>query len=430
VLFGLLPALRVADVNANAAIREGPRAGSGPGKQRVWSILVAVEVALALVLLVGSGLMLRSFAAVLGVDVGFEPRGVLTVVTDLPEHAYPNVAMAVAFQDRALDAVRRIPGVTAAGVTNVLPLDGENPSGGIQVAGRPLLPIGHPITGFAVYRIVSPGYFDAMGMKILKGRGIAESDVAGGAPVVVVNEALAKDGWPGEDPIGKQMRIGGMDGPEFEPFATVVGIVKNVAGSGVTAPVRPAYYYSISQLPYRTRWMTMVVKTSLPPTGLVPQIRAALRSIDPDVPAEFETLESRFASSIADRRFTMTVLATFAIAALLLAGVGIYGVVSYAVAQRTREIGIRLALGAQPGDVVLMVQGRALLMVGAGIVAGAIGALALTRVMRSLLFEISPTDPLTFGAVALVLLAAGWLASWLPARRGTRIDPLLAIRSE
>ncbi len=430
VLFGLFPALRISDVDSGAAMREGARAGGGPRRQRLWSLLVSVEVALALVLLAGSGLMLRSFATVLGIDPGFRADSVLTVELDLPEREYPDVVRAVAFHDRALEALRRIPGVEAAGVSNVLPLGGDNPSGGIQVEGKALLPVGHPITGFAVYRLASTGYFEAMGMRIVRGRGLSEGDVAGAAPAIVVNEALAADGWPGQDPIGKRLRIGGMDGPGAEPWATVVGVVRNVPGSAVTSPARPTYYYSYRQLPYRARWMTAVIRTRVPPLSIAPQVRAALREIDPAVPAEFRTMEERLATSIADRRFTMAVLGAFAGAALLLAAVGIYGVVSYAVAQRTREIGIRIALGARPRTVARMVQGRAMLMVGVGIVLGIAGALALTRVMRSQLYEVSPTDPGTFAAAIVVLGAAGWLASWIPARRGTRVDPMVAIRTE
>ena len=430
VLFGLFPALRISDVDAGTTMREGQRAGGGPGRQRLWSALVAVEVALAVVLLVGSGLMLRSFASVLGVELGFEPRGVLTAEIDLPENAYPDVMRAVDFHARVLEDVRRIPGVTSAAVVNALPLEGERTSGGIQVEGQPQLPVPYPITGYGVYRIMSPGYFATMGMTLLRGRDVTDADIDRQRQVVIINEAMAEQNFRGIDPLGARMRIGGMDGPGVEPWATVVGIVRNVPGAAITQPQRPTYYYSYRQLPYRTRFMTIVVRTAVDPAAVVGQVRAAIVAADPSVPLEFRTMEEQIASSVADRRFTMLVLSTFAAAALLLAAVGIYGVVSYTVAQRTREIGIRIALGAMPASVARMVQGRAMLMVGVGIVLGVAGALALTRVMRSLLFEISPGDPLTFGAVILVLAAAGWLASWLPARRGTRVDPMLAIRNE
>lgn len=429
VMFGLLPSLRISDVDAGTTMRESGR-GTGPRRQRLWSVLVAVEVALAVVLLVGSGLLLHSFAAVTSVDLGFQSEQRLTVTTDLPEQEYPEVSRAVAYHHRALEAMRAVPGVEFAGVTNVLPLGGAWPSGGLQVEGRPLLPVGYPITGYGIYRLASTGFFQAMGMPILQGRDFSESDAAGAPLVVIVNEALAAEGWPGTDPIGRRLRIGGMDTGGIEPWATVVGVVKNVPAEGVTAPARPTYYFDYRQLPYRTRYLTTVLRSSRPLGEMVAPVRTALRAVDAAVPAEFQTMEDRVASSVADRRFTAVVLGAFAAVAFLLAAVGIYGVVSYTVSQRTREIGIRLALGAEPAAVRRQVQRRAMIVVAVGLVLGVAGALLVSRLLRSLLFDVTATDPLSFAAAVILLAAAGWLASWLPARRSTRVDPMIAIRAE
>lgn len=429
VLFGLLPAMRMSSVRPAQAMREGTRHSGSRQSRRLWSTLVAVEVALAVVLLSGSGLLLRSFAAVTSIDPGFRSQGVLTTLLELPDASYPDVAQAVAFHDRLLAAVQGAPGVVAAGVTNRLPLEGNNPNGAIQVEGKPLLPLG-PVTGFAVYRTASTGYFEAMGMRLVAGRSFTDRDRADAAPVVIVTKSLADREWPGEDPLGRQLRVMGMDDAVLRPYASVVGVVADIPHGAITAPRREAYWYPYSQMPARTRSMNLVVRTAGNPADLAPMLARLVHDIDPQVPLEFRTMEERLASSISDRRFTAIVLAAFALVALLLAGLGIYGVVSYTVAQRTREIGIRIALGAAPTKVQRLVQGGAMAVIGIGIVVGGIGAVAGTRLMRALLYGVEPGDPTTFGFAVGLLLMVGFLASWWPARRSAGVDPVRAIRAE
>ena len=233
LLFGLLPALRLSDVDTGRLMRASGRGGGASSGRRIWSVLVAGEVAIAVVLLIGSVLLLRSFAAVMQVDLGFDPSHVLTIPIDLPEQSYPEIAQGVTYHDRELAALRQIPGVLSAGVTNVLPLGGNNPNGGVVIEGKPPISPKYSITGFAAYRVASPGYFASMGMHIVRGRDLATSDDAGALPVVVVNQAMVDREWPGENPIGKRLRVSGMDGPGVEPWATVVGVVNDTPGAGI-----------------------------------------------------------------------------------------------------------------------------------------------------------------------------------------------------
>lgn len=428
VLFGLLPAMRMSSVRPSQAMREGARHSGTRQSRRLWSTLVAVEVALAVILLSGSGLLLRSFSAITRIDPGFRAEGVITALLDLPDASYADVHQAVAFHDRLLAVLADAPGVVAAGVTNRLPLEGNSPGGAIQVEGKPTLPAG-PFTGYAIYRTASTRYFDAMGIPVLAGRPFNDRDRANAPRVVIVTQGLAEREWPGEDPIGRQFRVYGMDGGE-EPYATVIGVVADIPHGPITGARREAYWYPYSQNPARTRSMKLVVRTAGNPAALAPMLAQLVHDIDPQIPLEFRTMDDRLASSISDRRFTMVVLASFALVALLLAGLGIYGVVSYTVAQRSREIGIRIALGAEPSRVQRLVQGGAMVVIGIGIVVGGVGAVAGTRLMRALLYGVEPDDPMTFGLAVGLLLLVGFLASWLPARRSAAIDPVRAIQSE
>ncbi|HEY4321806.1 MAG TPA: ABC transporter permease [Gemmatimonadales bacterium] len=428
ILFGFLPALRLSDIDSGQLMR-GAR-GAGTRRGQIWSALVAVEVALAVILLIGTGVLIRSFARVLSVDIGFDPAHVTTVAIDLPESNYPNVQQAVAFHDRTLALIRAIPGVEAAGVTNVLPVMGDNPNGGFEVEGKPPMSAGHRNTGYGVYRLASTGYFAAMGMKVVNGRDFAESDNSTGQVAAIVNQTFADKEWPGQNAIGKRIRPTGMDTSDPMPWATVIGVVHDVPGHGITAPAAETYYYSYRQLPFRARWLTAAVRSTMPPGELEQQLRHAITQVDPQVPAEFAPMASLVSSTIADQRFMILLLGLFASVALILAAVGIYGVVSYSVAQRTREIGIRIALGAAPRRVGRMVQFGAMRVVLLGTVLGVVGALGTTRLLQSMLYGTRATDPLAFGAVVLLLLATAWLASWGPARRSTTVDPIRAIRSE
>ncbi|HEX9580051.1 MAG TPA: ABC transporter permease [Gemmatimonadales bacterium] len=431
VLFGLLPAVRVSTADPSAALREGARAGSGPARQRIWSVLIATEVALAVVLLAGSGLLMRSFWRTLRVDPGFATRGVLTVGVNLPVLTYDTYEKAVGFHHRALAVLAGIPGVERVGMVNVLPLGGTNPNGLTEVEGRPISRENFADAVPAVYRIASADYFAAMGIRLIRGRTFEDRDGPDAPHVVVVSQTYAAQAWPGEDPIGKRMRPAGMDPPPLEPFATVVGVVGDARARSLTddAP-RPTYFYSYRQRPYRTRSMTVALRIAGPPAAISGTVRDALRGVDPNVPVDFRTMEERVAGTLADERFTVAVLGTFAAFALVLAAVGIYGVVSYAAARRTREMGIRMALGAPAPAVRWLMQQRVLGAVAIGGALGLVASLALSRALSSLLYQVRATDPLTILAVVVALGPAAWLASWFPARRGTRVDPMIAIRAE
>ncbi|MGH7594360.1 MAG: ADOP family duplicated permease [Gemmatimonadales bacterium] len=428
MFFGFLPALRLSDIDTGQLMR-GSRGGSAR-RGIIWSALVTTEVALAVVLLIGSGLLLRSFARVLHVDLGFDPTHVVMATIDLPELNYPDVTQAVAFHDRALSLIRAIPGVENAGVTNAPPLTGGFSDGGIDVEGKPRVSQAYPITGYANYGLASTGLFRALEIRIMRGRDFAESDVASSLPVAIVNQEMAAKEWPGTDPIGKRFRINGMDTADEQPWATVIGVAHDVPAASVTVPAGETYYFSYRQVPYRARYLTAVVRSRLPAALIERSMRAAIAQVDANVPVEFGTMRNAAAASVAGRRFLVLLLGIFAVVALHLSAIGIYGVVAYSVAQRTREIGIRIALGASPRRVGLRVQSRAMVMVLAGIGLGVAGALAATRLLQAFLYDVTATDPAVFGGVVLLLVATACLASWGPARRGTRIDPIVAIRAE
>ncbi|HEY4101157.1 MAG TPA: ABC transporter permease [Gemmatimonadales bacterium] len=428
VLFGFLPALRMSDIDTGQLMR-GSRGGSAR-RGKVWSTLVAVEVALAVVLLIGSTLLLRSFANVMHVDLGFDPTHVVTAAIDLPESNYPDVTQAIAFHDRALTLVRAIPGVDAAGVTNDLPAITPYPIGGIEVEGKPRIVPDRPYTGIAVYRLASTGFFSAMRIPIVRGRDFTEGDVPSSQLVAIVNQEMAAKEWPGQDPIGKRFRVAGMDSDKEQPWAMVIGVAHNVPGGSLTSAPNETYYFSYRQLPFRSRWLTAVVRSAEAPAIVEAQLRKVFAQADPNAPVQFSTMSHALTDAVATRRFMALLLTLFAVVALLLAGIGIYGVVAYSVAQRTREIGIRIALGATPRRVGLMVQGSAMSIVLAGIGVGVAGAYAATRLLQSLLYGVTPTDPVAFGGVIAILIITAVAASWAPARRGTQVDPITAIRAE
>jgi len=420
VVFGLLPAFRVTEGGSAATLRSGRGA---PQRRRAWFALVAAEVALALVLLVGCGLLIRSFYTVLEVDPGFRTTGVLTATVNPPEMKYPDGAARRTFYKSLERELRALPDVAEVGFTARPPLAGIA-NGQIQVRGQ------DDVT--ADYHLVDTGYFAAFDIPLIRGRLFDERDREDTEHVVVVNRAFAEMVWPGEDPLGRQITAGGMDSYwNQEKWATVVGVVGDVRQRSLIEEARPGYYFSYRQRPSRSWSMTVAVR---PERGravdLGPPVRDVVRRIDPDVPVSITTMESRVSTAVADRRFSMLVLVVFAVVALVLASVGIYGVVAYTVARRTREIGIRVALGADPVSVRRFVQRDALLGAAAGGVAGIGLALALTRIMQSLLYEVSPTDPVTFAAVVATLGAVAWLAAYMPSRRGSKVDPLQAIRAE
>ena len=436
VLFGLLPGLQASRRDVGSMLRGGDRGSSGPGRPRAWRFLVASEVALALILLAGSGLLLRSFGRILAVEAGFEADGVVAMDLELPEIRYAGDPEMVAFHDQTLARFAAIPGVSEAGVVTSVPLGGSFPNGQVGVDG------GESPTALGTYQIASAGYFRALGVPLLAGRLFEDGDDASVGDVAIVSESFADLAWPGQDPIGKRMNGGGMDNyldPEVSEeaewyrrnrWATVVGVVGDLRQENLTDRPEPTYYFHYKQRPQRARWGAIVVKASASESALVSSLRAAARDVDPMVPVEFTLLEVILGQSVADRRFTLMVLGGFAGLALLLSTLGIYGVVSHSVARRTREMGIRLALGAAPERVRGLVQGGALGTVLLGSVAGVVGCVIVVRLMSSLLFEVGPTDSLTVLGAAAVLLTAAWMASFIPALRTSRIDPIITMRAE
>ncbi len=430
LVFGLFPALRLSDTGTGATMREGSRGTAGPGRSNAWGVLVGVEVALAVVLLSGSVLLIRSFANVMQTDLGFEPEGVLTVQVNLPAVNYDGLSPAVStFHEGVLRQLRQQPGIESVGFVNVLPLRGNNPNGAIEVEGKPHDPRG-PFTGSSIYRVVGGDYFKAMGIALRRGRAFGLGDDRQGVPVVMVNETFANSEWPGEDPIGKRVRPAGMDRGE-EPWYQVIGVVGDSRGSSVTDRFRSVYYFDHRQRPaYRSYTVSYAIASSLDEASVAGMARRAIESLDPQVPLETRPLASLVGESVADRRFTMLLLGGFAAIALLLAVVGIYAVVSYTVAQRTREMGVRLALGSSPGRIRWLVLSSSLRAVIPGLCIGVLLAMAGSGALRSLLYGVSPFDAVALGAAVLLLGLAALVSTLLPAVRATRVDPMLAMRAE
>ena len=420
VLFGLAPAVRLVALDGlPAALKEGARGTSGGLRFR--SALVLGEAALAVVLLAGAGLLLRSFVRLNQVDMGFDPRGILTYELILPTARYPDETTLVPIIDRIIERTRAVPGVEAVAVSSDLPLEAANYvtfqlEGRVDASGS---------NGDVQPFRVSPDHFAVLGIPLHSGRLLAESDDASAPAVAVVNEEVVRRFLGGQDPIGRRIQVA--DGSDSA--ATIVGVVGNVAQEGVSAAPYPQVYQPMAQGP--TRGVRVALRTAGSPLALANEAKAALASVDPQLPlTKLRTMEQRLSGSLTQPRVSMAVLVVFALLALVLAAIGIYGVMSYAIARRTREIGIRIALGAQPRDVRRLVIGEGMRPVVAGVALGVAGALALTRLMRSLLYDVSPSDPVTLAAVAILLTAVALLAAWLPARRATRVDALEALRSE
>ena len=431
VVFGLLPSIQVARSGLRDALAEGGRAATAE-RGRLRATLVAVEVALALVLLVGSGLLVRSFANVLSVDPGFDPGGVVTLQTTVPGEKYPSPPQAAGFYQALLERLEALPGVRAAGLINAPPLGGADANGAFLFEGQSWEAIaGDWSVQSASYRVASAGYFRAMGIPVVRGRTFADTDDANGEAVALVNLTMARKYWPDGDPIGQRIQFAGMD--SRNPMLTIVGVVGDVRHRDLTGDAVPEVYVDFRQLPQRTAYFVTTavrLEPGLAADGFVATARQAVRDLDPDVPVEFSTMEAQVMSSVASRRFLMFVIAGFGTISLLLAAIGIYGVLAYSVSQRTQEIGVRMALGADARSVVRLVVGSALGWVGAGVAAGLVAAVLLTRVLQSFLFGVEPTDPVTLAGVLVVLAAVAALAGYVPARRATRVDPIVAMRVE
>jgi putative ABC transport system permease protein len=428
MLFGLAPAFAASKAgDLTNSLKEGGKGESaGSSLNRMLSLLVVVEVALALILLVGSGLMIRGFLRLNAVDPGFRTKGVLTASINLPRTKYSTAASRNAFYRELLLRLTATSGVRAAGVVSILPLTGSNTGTGLIIEGRPIprreeIPI-------VWFRTADEGYFKAMDIPLLKGRLFTAQD-ANGPPVAIINSTLARRFWPGEDPTGRKITNGLSRPGQPTTWMTIVGIVGDLHHMDLEREADAEIFWPYEQ--HAPGALSLAIRTDSDPTHFAPLLRSAVMSIDKGQPvSQIRSMEQILTRSIAPRRFAVVVLGIFASVALVLAAIGIYGVVSFSVNRRTREIGVRMALGAQPDKVLRMVLGRAVALALSGVGIGLVGAIALTRVIRSLLYGVSATDPLVLGAVAVVLTAVAAFAGFFPARRAAHVDPIEALRNE
>jgi putative ABC transport system permease protein len=428
ILVGLAPALGAGRVNLVDSLKEGGQRSVGrAGGDRVRKALVVSEVALAFVLVVAAALLSRTLFSLLKTDGGFKAEHVLTFEMSLPSTKYPDANRIVALYQEALQSFRSIPSVLSCGIVHTVPLDGATEGSQIRIPDRPASndPEKRP---FANYNIASPGYFAAVGTPLLRGRDFLESDTADSTPVVVINDAMAKKFWPEEDPVGKQVGLGST---RF-PLMTIIGTVADVKHLSLRESPGPEMYVPYTQKPYPSMLiMHVVLRSAGDSESLTGSVREVISRLDPDLPiAKVTTLETLVNNSLAQPRFSMLLMASFGGLALLLACTGIYGIISYSVAQRTREIGIRLAVGAQPRQVLGMILGQGVRLAGLGIVIGLTAALSAMHVMTGFLYGVQATDPITFVGITLLFVVVALLACYLPAQRATRVDPLIALRYE
>ncbi|HYY57647.1 MAG TPA: ABC transporter permease [Pyrinomonadaceae bacterium] len=426
LLFGLVPALQSSRMELSESMKESSKSTTASyGWQRLRGFLVVSEVALALVLLIGAGLLIKSFWRLLDVDSGFNAENVLTMQMSLPPSRYTGSTEKANFYGQLLERVKALPGIESASLTTALPMSGTTFGGPFSIEGRPLDMTGKP--PHAYVRTIAPDYFKVMGIALTKGREFGKEDTDKSVPVVIINEAFARGFFTGGEAVGQRVKIGAPGSPR--PWMLIAGIVKDVKSDGLDAAVTPEMYVPFSQNTGAT--MTLVARTRSNPANMAAAVRAEVQAIDKDQPVyNIRTMAELLKESIAQRRLNMLMLGAFALIALLLAASGIFGLIAYTVAQRTHEIGIRMALGAQKSDILKLIfgQGMSLTMMGLGL--GLAAAFALTRLMSGLLFGVSSTDPLTFLSLALFLAAVALIACYIPARRAMKVDPMIALRYE
>ena len=428
VIFGLVPAWQASHVDLNSSLKSGTRTGGGgEGKGRVRNALIMAEVALALVLLISAGLLIQSFARLGSVQPGLRTERLLTARVSLPEVAYPKNENITAFFDQLLPRIRALPGVESASTILPLPLSGSNMVTSFDIEERPL-PDGQ--RAGAPVRIIATDYFKTMGIPVRQGRVFDEKDRFESAPVVIVNERFANKYFPGQNVVGKRIMPGFSADDNGEKMREIVGVVGNVKHLSLKNEDSPEMYLPQTQIPFNI--MSIVVRTSVSnPNALTNSVRKELAALDATIPlTSVRVFDEYISRSLARPRFNTLLLSIFAGTALLLTAIGIYGVMAYSVSQRTNEIGIRIALGAGKSSIFRLVVGQAMTLVAISLVLGLVGAFAATRLLNSLLFGVGASDPLTFAAIVLLVSVVAFVAAWLPARRATRVDPIIALRSE
>lgn len=422
VLFGLAPIVATSKIDLNEALKESaPAAHAGRGRP-LRAALVMVEMALAMALMTGSGLLMRSLLRLTDVDLGFSPRHLLTLRIPLPENRYSKPAAQAAFFSQVLDRVRTLPGVASVAAGGGLPMMGYGGLAGLVLGGQPEPPPG--MAPDTPYTVVSPGYFRTLGIALVAGREFSDSDREGAPEVAIVNQALARRYFPNQNPLGKTIKIRG------GPWRTIVGVIHDVKQDSLDQNAAPQLFAPFLQSPDSE--MDLAIRAAVSrPLGLASAIRRQVQSIDKDQPIyDVATVETRLSDWLAPHEFNAFLIGLFAALALALAAVGVYGLMSYSVSERSREFGIRQALGARPQEVVSGIVGQGLKLTLVGVAIGVAGALVLTRFLSSLLYGVTPTDLLTFIAVSLILIAVALLACYIPARRAVKVDPMVALRYE